>query len=85
MALADVFISYARQSQPVAKRLAERLTAAGNVVWWDEQIPAHRAYAEVIEERLRSARCVIVLWSQDAVKSQWVRAEADIARNAGES
>ena len=81
--MADVFISYARESQSVAKRLAARLTAAGFEVWWDEQIPAHRAYGEVIEERLRAARCVIVLWSQDAVRSQWVRAEADVARTQG--
>ena len=32
---------------------------------------------------MRDAACVIVLWSQAAVKSQWVRAEADIARTAG--
>ena len=81
--MADVFISYQRQSQKVAKRVAERLTAAGYEVWWDEQIPAHRPYAEVIEERLQEARCVIVLWSEAAVRSQWVRAEADIARGQG--
>ncbi len=81
--MAGVFISYERQSQPVAQRLAERLIETGCEVWWDEQIPAYRAYAEVIEERLRGAACVIVLWSASAAKSQWVRAEADIARDEG--
>jgi tetratricopeptide (TPR) repeat protein len=81
--LADVFISYERGSQPVAQRLASRMTALGFSVWWDEQIPAHRAYAEVIEERLRAARSVIVLWSEAAVQSQWVRAEANLARGGG--
>jgi adenylate cyclase len=46
-------------------------------------LPAHRAYADVIEERLSSADAVIVLWSAEAAKSQWVRAEADVARNRG--
>ena len=50
--LAGIFISYERQSQATAEHVADRLTAAGYEVWWDEQIPAHRAYAEVIEERL---------------------------------
>jgi adenylate cyclase len=37
----------------------------------------------VIEERLRAAEAVVVVWSAEAVKSQWVRAEADLAREAG--
>jgi len=37
----------------------------------------------VIEERLTSAKAVIVLWSARSSKSQWVRAEADAARSAG--
>jgi adenylate cyclase len=37
----------------------------------------------VIEERLRSAKAVVVLWSAEAARSQWVRAEADVAREAG--
>ncbi|MDQ1741276.1 MAG: adenylate cyclase, partial [Pseudonocardiales bacterium] len=36
--------------------------------------------AEVIEERLKSAGAVVVLWSSESAKSQWVRAEADAAR-----
>jgi adenylate cyclase len=82
-ALADVFISYARADQPVAGRLAKALQAAGLDVWWDAELPAHRAYSEVIERNLEQAKAVVVLWSKTAAKSQWVRAEADYARNAG--
>lgn len=78
----DIFISYARSSEPVAKRMAEALRAQGYSVWWDDELPAHRPYADVIEERLRAAKAVLVLWSADAVKSHWVRAEADMARAA---
>ena len=81
--MADVFISYARTDEEAAKAVAAALTAAGHPVWRDDQLPAHRAYAEVIEERLKGAKAVVVLWSADAAKSQWVRAEADAARNAG--
>jgi adenylate cyclase len=45
--------------------------------------PAHKPYAEVIEERLRSSKAVLVVWSADAARSQWVRAEADAARELG--
>ncbi len=81
--MSDVFISYARSTAPVAERIATALKAMGHDVWWDDQLPAHRAYADVIEERLRAAKAVIVVWSADAAKSHWVRAEADLARNAG--
>ena len=77
----EVFISYARSSEPHAMRIAAILQEQGYGVWWDEDLPAHRAYGEVIEERLRSAKAVLVIWSADAAKSEWVRAEADAARH----
>jgi adenylate cyclase len=80
---AHVFISYARSSEAQAKRVGEALRGAGYSVWRDDELPAHRSYAEVIEERLSSAKAVVVLWSAEAAKSQWVRAEADTARGAG--
>src|SRR5919107_259762 len=81
--MADVFVSYARPDELQAKRVVEALRADGYHVWRDDELPAHRAYSEVIEERLKSAKAVVVLWSAEAAKSQWVRAEADTARNAG--
>ena len=61
-------------------RIADLLEGQGYSVWWDDDLPAHRAYSEVIEERLKSARAVLVVWSADATRSEWVRAEADAAR-----
>ena len=81
--MADVFVSYAREDEPQAKMVAEALRAHGYRAWRDDELPAHRTYAEVIEERLNAAAAVVVLWSEQAKKSQWVRAEADTARNRG--
>jgi adenylate cyclase len=81
--MSDVFVSYARADEAQAERVADRLRERGYCVWRDDELPAHRAYADVIEERLKSAEAVVVLWSAEAVKSQWVRAEADAARSAG--
>ena len=75
--MADVFVSYARSDEQVAARVADALRGDGFQAWRDDQLPAHRSYAEVIEERLKSASAVVVLWSVEAAKSQWVRAEAD--------
>jgi adenylate cyclase len=79
----DVFISYARPSEQEAHRIAELLREQGFSVWRDDELPAHRAYSDVIEERLKSAKAVVVLWSAESGKSHWVRAEADSAREAG--
>ena len=81
--MADVFISYARQNETLAKQAAEALRNAGFAVWRDDELPAHRSYSDVIEERIKSARAMLVLWSNEAVRSQWVRAEADAARELG--
>ena len=81
--MTDVFVSYAREDEPRAQQVAEALRARGYRVWRDEEIPAHRPYAEVIQERLTGARAVVVMWSADAAKSHWVRSEADAARHLG--
>ena len=81
--MADIFVSYGRSTEPEAQTVADALRAAGYSVWRDDELPAHRSYGDVIEERLRSAKAVVVLWSAEAARSQWVRAEADIAREAG--
>ena len=81
--MSDIFVSYARSTERQAHAVAEALRTLGYAVWRDDELPAHRSYSEVIEERLRSAKAVVVVWSADAAKSQWVRAEADVAREAG--
>jgi len=78
--MSHVFISYARPDEPFASLIADGLREGGFEVWRDDELPAHRAYAEVIEERINGAGAVVVLWSAEATKSHWVRAEADTAR-----
>src|SRR5262245_39095743 len=79
--MADIFISYARPDRTRAERLAQVLGEHGWSVWWDRNIPPGKPFDEVIEEALADAKCVIVLWSNESVKSEWVKAEAsDAAR-----
>ena len=78
--MSEVFISYARSTEADAKRIGEGLRALGYGVWRDDEIPAHRAYADVISERLKAAKAVVVVWSAEAAASEWVRSEAERAR-----
>ena len=76
----EVFISYARATLPQARMVMTALETDGFSVWSDDQLPPHRNYADVIEERLAAACAVVVIWSADAGLSQWVRSEANRGR-----
>ncbi len=78
--MSDIFISYARSTEAEAHKVAQALRALGYDVWRDDDLPAHRNYAEVIEERIGSAKALVVVWSAEAAKSEWVQSEADRAR-----
>ena len=75
----DIFLSYARQDRPIARMFAEALTEEGFSVWWDASLHSGETFDEVIEQRLRDATAVVVLWSPRSVTSRWVRAEATLA------
>ncbi|HKR25632.1 MAG TPA: toll/interleukin-1 receptor domain-containing protein, partial [Allosphingosinicella sp.] len=79
--MVDVFISYARADQAAVRRLAEAVKREGYAIWWDDELPPHRSYSDVITEQIGAARAAIVVWSESAAASEWVRAEADVARN----
>ena len=82
-ALEDIFISYNREDQAVARIYAEAFVRAGLSVWWDTALRSGDAYDEVTEAALRGAKAVVVLWSKRSVVSRWVRAEATVADRIG--
>ena len=75
----DIFISYDSADRPIAQKFADALETRGWSVWWDREIPLGKAFDQVIEEELNGARCVIVLWSKESVRSRWVKTEAAAA------
>lgn len=79
--MVDVFISYSRDNKARVAQIAQAVTAAGYAVWWDAELPPHRSYGDVITEKIGSAKAAIVVWSHASAQSEWVRAEADVARN----
>ena len=79
----DVFVSYAREDRATAARLAEVLHARAIGVWWDREILGGTEFSAVIEHELTRARVVLVLWSNHAVRSPFVRDESARAFAAG--
>jgi predicted ATPase/class 3 adenylate cyclase len=78
--MADVFISYARETAEQAQAAAHALRLLGFSVWIDDDLPAHRGYSGVIEEQLSQAKAALVIWSAEAARSEWVMSEANRAR-----
>jgi hypothetical protein len=74
--MSDIFISYKREDQQIARKLADALEGEGWTVWWDPKLRAGDDFDEVIEKVLDEFGCVIVLWSEVSLKSKYVRAEA---------
>jgi hypothetical protein len=81
--LADIFISYKRENLPAVQRLVQALRAAGLSLWWDQDIAPDAPWEQTIESELNAAKVVIVAWSEAAVASENVKAEARRARVAG--
>jgi tetratricopeptide (TPR) repeat protein len=80
--MARVFLSYSRDEQAKAEALAEALERHEHEVWWDRHLEGGSRYASEIEEELKRADAVVVLWSQSSVRSAWVQDEAAEGRNS---
>ena len=76
----DVFLSYASADRERAGRLVETLEASGLTVWWDRELAIGQSYDGAIQRQLEASRCVVVLWSRASVESDWVKAEAQDAK-----
>ncbi len=72
----QVFISYSHADVEHARALKDALKEHGYNVWWDEDLVADEAYRIKIGEVIEASASVIVIWSETAVQSHWVREEA---------
>jgi len=78
-----VFVSYARTDRDRVKPIVDAIEARGQTVWWDHRLAGGSTFAHEIETNLRSAKAVIVVWSNTSVTSDWVRDEAAMGRDLG--
>jgi TIR domain len=52
------------------------LESRGILVWWDDLLLPGDAFAAMIRSKLADAVCVVVVWSRNSVRSEFVLAEA---------
>ena len=52
-------------------------------VWWDREIQPGAIFDSVIQNALIDSRCVVVVWSDNSIKSEWVMDEATAGKERG--
>jgi tetratricopeptide (TPR) repeat protein len=80
--MADIFISYSSKHRDLTRKLAALLEKEGYSVWWDHALESWGSYEAQIRAASESARVVVVIWNEAALKSDWVYAEAKRANDA---
>lgn len=76
-----VFLSYAHEDYERVKPVVDYLATRNLDVWWDRRLQAGQEWSRVLEEKLRTASCVVVVWTHKSVDSRFVRSEARDALN----
>lgn len=76
----DVFISYSSQNMDTAQAICHVLEQ-NNIRCWmaPRNIPPGSDYGDVIEEAIKACKVVVVIFSETAATSQWVKGELNIA------
>jgi formylglycine-generating enzyme required for sulfatase activity len=75
--MSDIFLCYASEDRKRLRLLVEALTQVGWSVSWDRTIPVGRTWQEMLEEVLGTVRSLVVVWSKNSIKRQWVIEEAE--------
>lgn len=76
----DVFISYSSQDMKAAQAICHALEQNEIRCWMaPRNIPPGSDYGDVIEEAIKSCKVVVVIFSETAASSQWVKGELNIA------
>jgi hypothetical protein len=75
----DVFLSYSSKDGAQIQSLADELEGKHISVWYDRGLIGGQPYRDVLRQRIETVKAVVVLWTENAIRSKWVRAEADLA------
>lgn len=76
----DIFISYSSKQKSVADGVCHFLEENGYKCWMaPRDIPAGSAYGDLIDEAIVNSKLVVLVFSQAAALSKWVKGEINVA------
>ena len=73
--MARVYVSYANKDRHVAQSVIEAIRQTGFDVSSPDDIGASQVLEDLIQNQTETAGCVVVLWSNAAMQSNWVQNE----------
>lgn len=78
-----VFISFKSFESETASLISDKLKATGYRVWFSEDLQCGNEWHGEIDKAITEAGAIVVLWSEESMKSVWVKHEASqaIAKN----
>jgi hypothetical protein len=81
--MAKIFLSYNRQSQVIAKTLAEDIKALGHTAWFDQELTGGQVWWDQILARVRDCDVFVFLLDPKALKSTACQREYAYAADLG--
>ena len=81
--MADIFVSYASEDRDRVEPLVKALETEGWTIWWAPVMHAGPRFDKTIDEALEQCSCVIAVWSQNSVNSDFVIDETTEGRERG--
>src|ERR1051325_2824115 len=78
--MSHIFLSYCAEDRERVRPLVALLSEVAPV-WWDQSIHHGENWEIAVETAVEQAACVVVAWTRESVKSNWVRSEAGDARD----
>ncbi len=80
-----VFISYSRQDQPYARKLADDLRADGVEVWLDDRVDFGDRWWRTIVKAIHACAAFVVVMTPESEESKWVEREVLLAQREGKT
>ncbi len=81
--MADIYFSYSFQDRERVAKLHHAISKFKFTVFWDQESPSGKNLQDQIKTQIDASRVVIVFWSNNSTKSDFVQQEAIIALNEG--
>ena len=74
-----VFISFKSEEKDVAEKFKNAISSLGYNVWWSVNLQCGQEWQDEIDQAIKGAGAIVVIWSYKSYSSPWVRHEASQA------